>query len=221
MDFKQEDFLQLSGIQHYVFCKRQWGLIHIENLWEENVKTAQGRIIHENAHDATKVEKRKELVISRALPIHSYELGLSGECDIVEFNADKQGIYIPKYKGTYQITPIEYKRGKPKSGLEDVMQLVAQVMCLEEMFCTTLQYGIIYYHTTRKRVEIIVTDELRYQAIKILEEMHKYIINKKTPKSRKTSACKSCSLVNLCLPVLEKRKSVSDYIDKTIKGDTI
>ena len=81
--YKEEDYLQLSGIQHFEFCRRQWTLANIELQRQENVRTVEGKILHENAHDAGLKEKRGDLIIVRAMPIHSRELGVSGECDVV------------------------------------------------------------------------------------------------------------------------------------------
>ncbi len=218
-DYKQEDFLLLSGIQHYAFCKRQWALIHIEKQWAENVKTMEGKILHENAHDETVKEKRGNLVISRAMPIQSYQLGVSGECDVVEFRKDINGIDIPKLKGKYSVTPIEYKRGKPKEGNEDVFQLVAQAMCLEEMFCCNIEVGYLFYYETRRRVQVVITRELKEHVTKCIEEMHQLFDRQYTPLENFGKSCNSCSLKAICLPVLGKKKSVRRYINNVIQGD--
>ena len=112
--FQEEDFLQLSGIQHFEFCRRQWALAYIEMQWQENVRTVEGKILHEKAHDAGMKEKRGDLLVVRALPIHSREMGVSGECDVVEFHKVNDGIHLAGKEGSYQAIPVEYKRGKPK-----------------------------------------------------------------------------------------------------------
>ena len=56
MEYREEDFLMLSGIQHFTFCKRQWALIHIEQQWVENLRTVEGKIMHENAHKGVRTE---------------------------------------------------------------------------------------------------------------------------------------------------------------------
>mgnify|MGYP000956894865 CR=1 FL=1 len=93
-EYNEEDFLMLSGIQHYSFCKRQWALIHIENQWSENIRTIEGNILHEKAHDNSMMERRGNIIISRGMPIVSRTLGVSGECDVVEFHKDKDGVNI-------------------------------------------------------------------------------------------------------------------------------
>ena len=107
--YKEEDFLQLSGIQHFEFCRRQWALAYIELQWQENVRTVEGKILHENAHDASMKEKRGDLLTVRAMPIHSREMGVSGECDVVEFHKVKDGIHLAGKEGVYKAVPIEYK----------------------------------------------------------------------------------------------------------------
>ena len=105
--YNEEDFLQLSGIQHFAFCRRQWALAYIELQWQENVRTVEGKLLHEKAHDVSLKEKRGDLIISRAMPVHSRELGISGECDIVEFHRSEQGILLAGREGFYEVIPIE------------------------------------------------------------------------------------------------------------------
>ena len=93
--YRADQLLALSGIQHFVFCRRQWALIHVEQQWQENALTAEGRILHKRADDPFFTEKRGERIIARAVPVASYRLGLSGVCDVVEFNADPDGVGLP------------------------------------------------------------------------------------------------------------------------------
>lgn len=122
--YTEEDLIQLSALQHFVFCKRQCALIHIEQVWSENLWTAEGRIMHEDVHSEG-IENRKGVRIERGIPLRSLELGLSGKADVVEF---RKG-----HNGKYQLFPVEYKRGKPKPDNRDKVQLCAQGLCLEEM----------------------------------------------------------------------------------------
>ena len=110
MEYQEEDYLLLSGIQHFVFCRRQWALIHIEQQWEENVRTFEGRVMHENAHNADFHEKRNGVIMVRAMKVFSREMGISGECDVVEFHPAPEGITLAGQKGTYIAVPVEYKR---------------------------------------------------------------------------------------------------------------
>src|SRR5665648_1134901 len=109
MEYNEEDFLLLSGIQHFAFCKRQWALIHIEQQWQENLRTIQGEILHEKTHDTTIREKRGDLIISRGLPIFSNSLGITGACDVVEFHKSHEGVTIFGREGNYKPIPVEYK----------------------------------------------------------------------------------------------------------------
>lgn len=219
MAYNDDELLQLSGIQHFVFCRRQWALIHLEQQWLENERTFDGRQIHEKAHDPFDTEKRKNIIISRAMPVHSYELGLSGECDVVEFHKTSDGIVIFGREGLYQPVPIEYKRGEPKENLSDEIQLAAQAMCLEEMLCCEIDCGYLYYNRIRKRVKVELSGEIRQQVSDIASEMHDYFKRRYTPKVKRTKSCNVCSIKEICLPALMKKISAKEYIDNNLFGE--
>ena len=214
--YNEDEFLQLSGIQHFAFCRRQWALIHIEMQWKENLRTVEGQILHENAHNPEMNEKRGNVIVVRAMPVHSRKMGVSGECDVVEFHKSDKGAHINGREGVYMPVPVEYKRGEPKSDNIDILQLAAQVLCLEEMFCTDINYGYIYYGETRHRLKVDFDDEIRNEVVKLFEEMHLYYRRGYTPKVKISKKCNACSLKDLCVPVLNKNKSVAEYIDKFI-----
>ena len=216
MEYNDDEFLMLSGLQHYIFCKRQWALIHIEQQWCENYLTTDGNILHEKAHDEGSFEKRKNIIISRGMPIKSYELGINGICDIVEFKESKDGITIHGRAGKYDIYPAEYKRGTKKQDECDEMQVVAQVLCLEEMFCCQIQKGYLYYGELRRRVEVPITEENRNKVKALIKEMHELYKRKHTPKVKPTKACTACSLKDICLPKITCKKNVKAYIDKVL-----
>ena len=219
MAYKEDEYLMSSGIQHFKFCRRQWALIHIEQQWSENVHTVIGELMHKKVHDPSVKEKRKETLLVRALPVSSKELGVSGECDLVEFHKCEDGITLSGHRGLYSVFPVEYKKGKPKITDEDKLQLTAQAMCLEEMFSTTISEGALYYGETRRRENITFSQELRDEVKEIFQEMHQYYERGYTPKVKKSKACNSCSLKEICLPKLEKTISVSDYIAQALKED--
>ena len=104
----------LSGIQHFEFCRRQWALIHIEQQWAENYFTTSGELFHKKVHDGENVEKRGNTLTVRGLRIASKKLGVTGQCDVVEFIKNKDGIELKKYDGKWKVVPVEYKRGKAK-----------------------------------------------------------------------------------------------------------
>ncbi len=212
MNIREEDWLQLSGLQHFAFCRRQWALIHIEDQWAENFRTVDGSLMHENAHDQGFRESRGDVLIMRGLAVHSAQLGISGQCDVVEFHQDPDGISLQGREGTWRPYPIEYKRGKPKDGPADALQLCAQAMCLEEMLCCAIQEGAIYYGETRHRTVVPLTQDLRSQVRDSLVEMHDLYQKHYTPKVKPTKACNACSLKDLCLPKLMRVKKVADYL---------
>lgn len=216
MAYNEDDFLMLSGIQHFAFCRRQWALIHIEQLWEENLRTAEGNLLHENCHDGYSSESRKETLISRGIPIFSRSLGASGECDIVEFRKTADGISLHGRDGLYTVFPVEYKHGEPKDSDIDILQLAAQAVCLEEMLCCKIPTGAIFYGKTKRRQKVDLTDELKAQVCRMFAEMHSYFERGYVPKSRPTKSCNACSLKNLCLPKLRRVKSVRAYLEQNL-----
>lgn len=220
MEYKEDEYLMLSGIQHFKFCRRQWALIHIEQQWDENVHTAIGELMHKKVHDPYLKEKRRDMLVVRALPVSSKTLGVSGECDAVEFHKCEDGISLFGHKGLYSVFPIEYKKGKPKESSEDRLQLTAQAMCLEEMFSTDISEGALFYGESRRREPVIFTDELRTEVTEMFNEMHQYYSRGYTPKVKKSKACNSCSLKEICLPKLEKSTSVSDYVSRALEEVT-
>ena len=212
MDYKEEDYLQISGLQHFKFCRRQWALIHVENQWAENWRTADGEIMHQKAHDAESKERRGNLLITRDMHVFSGTLGISGACDVVEFRRSEAGVPLHGQEGLYQPFPVEYKRGSPRADTSNALQLCAQAMCLEEMLCCEVPEGALYYGEPRRRETVKLTRELRQEVRYCLLEMHALYQKGHTPKVKPTKACNACSLKELCLPKLLRVGSAHDYM---------
>ncbi len=218
-EYTVDELLPLSGIQHFLFCRRQWALIHVEQQWQENVLTAEGRIMHERADDPFFVETRNGVITSRSVPIASYRLGLSGVCDMVEFTSSPDGVKLPGRDGLYAPAPVEYKRGKEKHDHSDEVQLCAQGMGLEEMLSTTIPRGWLYYGETRRRVGVEFSDELRTLVQDMSDEMHNYFRRGYTPRVKPFKGCRSCSLADVCLPNLQGQvMAASKYIKQQIEN---
>lgn len=209
----------LSGLQHFSFCRRQWALIYLEQLWNDNLRTVEGNLLHEKAHNAGAAEKRGDLLILRDLRIFSATLGISGACDVVEFRADPAGVTLAGRAGLWQPYPVEYKRGHSKETDADRLQLCGQGMCLEEMLCCEIPAGALFYGETRRREEVSFTPELRQTVRSMLEEMHGYAKRGYTPKVKPSKSCNACSLKELCLPALMRKTSVRSYLDSRLKED--
>lgn len=214
MIYPEESFLQLSGLQHFKFCHRQWALIYIENQWAENYRTIDGAILHERAHDK---ESRGDLLITRDMRVFSPTLGVSGACDVLEFHRGSVGIPLKGREGLWQPYPVEYKRGRPKQDTSDALQLCGQAMCLEEMLCCEIPVGALYYGELRRRTEIEFTTELREEVRSLLKEMHDLYQRGRTPKVKPTKACNACSLKELCLPKLMRKRSTADYVRQSLE----
>ena len=202
----EDDFIMVSALQHVAFCERQCALIHIEQLWDENRATAEGRIMHEKVHEQDH-ESRGNVRIEYGLPLRSLRLGLVGKADVVEFH--RVG------KGTWQPFPVEYKRGKPKLDHCDLIQLCAQAMCLEEMLSVSVQNGAIFYGRTRRRLDVSFDNALRRETEEAAKRAHQLISSGKTPPPVYEKRCERCSLIGECLPKpIGKRSSVKSYLKR-------
>jgi CRISPR-associated protein Cas4 len=216
MDYNDDDFLNLSGIQHFAFCRRQWALIHIERQWDENLRTAEGQLLHENAHDSYFSEKRGDVIISRGIPVFSRKLGANGECDIIEFRRAQEGVALPGRKGRFSVYPVEYKHGRPKDTDIDILQLAAQAICLEEMMACEISAGGIFYAETKHRIQVDISAELKKKAEDCFEEMHAYFSRGHLPKAKPTKSCNACSLKEICLPQIAKARSARTYNEENL-----
>ena len=143
MAYNESDFLLLSGIQHFAFCRRQWALIHIEDQWAENERTVGGELLHEKAHDERQRERRGDVLITRNMRVFSPSLGVSGSCDVVEFRKAPDGVPLMGETGLWKPYPVEYKHGAPRGDTANELQLCAQAMCLEEMLCCEIGEGAL------------------------------------------------------------------------------
>ncbi|MBC8372356.1 MAG: CRISPR-associated protein Cas4 [Planctomycetes bacterium] len=220
----EDDLLPISALQHMVFCPRQCGLIHIERMWSENRLTAQGRIMHDKVHDSPG-ESRGDLYIARGLRLKSLALGLSGQADVVEFHLagaddDPAGcVELAGRDGRWTPFPVEYKRGKPKRGGCDKVQLCAQAICLEEMLGVPIARGALFYGKTRRRLGIEFDADLRAETLAAARRVHEMFASGETPPPLRTPACKSCSMEAVCLPrPSEGSGKAARYVSRTLKA---
>lgn len=215
--YSEDEFLALSGIQHFAFCRRQWALIHIEQQWGENILTAQGDLMHERAHDESIRERRGDVLTVRGLTVRSAELGVWGKCDVVEFHKDAEGFPLAGEDGLWRVMPVEYKHGRSKAGDEDRLQLCAQAMCLEGMFSCDVSEACLYYGATHSREQVELPAELRDKVRSSFQEMHELYARHYVPKVKRRGSCRACSLVEICVPKGIDR-SVAAYLDSMLGG---
>jgi CRISPR-associated exonuclease Cas4 len=206
--YTEDELIQLSALQHLVFCERQCALIHIEQMWSENLFTAEGRIMHDKVDTANR-ESRGNIRIEYGVPMRSLRLGLIGKADAVEFHRMDDGIWIP--------FPVEYKRGKPKMDDCDKVQLCAQAICLEEMLDVEINNGALFYGQTRRREEVVFDEKLRRETEDAARKVHALIELGTTPKAEYSKKCKKCSLYELCMPKASRK--ASNYLMKAIQGE--
>ncbi len=206
--YSESDLLPISGLQHVAFCERQWALIHLERQWVENRLTAEGRQMHERAHEQ-KEEWREGVRISRALPVRSLRLGLAGVVDVVEFH--------PQAASGPRPFPVEYKRGRPKPDRCDEAQLCAQAMCVEEMLGVEVPAGAIFYGQPRRRMEVNFDFSLRAETEALAQRMHALFAVRTTPPAEYAPKCKRCSLLQVCLPASAgEQRSVTKYLQRAL-----
>ncbi|MBU1044205.1 MAG: CRISPR-associated protein Cas4 [Candidatus Omnitrophica bacterium] len=208
--YSEDDFIQLSALQHFIFCRRQCALIHIEQVWVENLFTAKGRIMHDKAHEE-RVEIRDGVRIERGIPLRSNELGLNGKADVVEFHKEPGGKKLLPF-------PVEYKHGKPKADDCDKVQLCAQALCLEEMLGVIIPKGAIFYGRIKHRLEVEFDEELRSTTKETIKQVHDFIKQGKTPLPVYMKKCESCSLISFCMPkLMGKSQPVREYLEQQLR----
>ena len=205
--YAESELIPLSALQHYLFCRRQCALIHIEQVWIENRYTAEGRLMHEKV-DTGKKEKRGDVILASGLPLKSLQLGLSGKADMVEFHLRN---------GRKHPFPVEYKRGKPKRGDEDKVQLCAQAICLEEMLQIAVPAGALFYGKSKRRLNVELSPALREKTKRIAEATHLLLNAGITPQEQYSKKCDNCSLLPLCEPKLtNSRDKASRFVAKAL-----
>ena len=192
--------IPLSALQHYAFCPRQCALIHNEQAWSENWLTAQGQQLHQRV-DSGKPEMRKGIRYERGVHVSAPKLGLVGKLDLVEVDIKTGSCF-----------PVEYKRGKPKKDDIDLVQLCAQVLCLEEMLNISIKRAAMWYWQTCHRVDVELTQALRDETLQVIEKTRTLLENSTTPKAKYEKKCQACSLYDLCNPKLTYKDSSQSYV---------
>lgn len=200
--YTEVDFIMISALQHYVYCPRQCGLIHVDDVWTDNLFTTRGNILHEKV-DTDTYETRGNFKTVRGLRVHSLKYGIVGRCDVVEFYDNQNG---------KNILPVEFKAGKPKEDLSDKVQLCAQALCLEEMLSTTITHGAFFYGKIRRRDRIEIDKELRTVTEEIIHSVREIVSSKKIPLAEYTTKCRNCSLQSVCQPKAMNSRKLKNYI---------
>lgn len=206
--FNEEDLIPISALQHWLYCPRQWALIHLEQAWTENRFTAEGRVFHENAHEGAD-ETKGQVRITRGMSVSSTHLGMAGQCDVVEFHTNQK------------ILPIEYKRGKPKQHHADEAQLCAQALCLEEMTGIHIPFGALYYGEKKRRTDISFDEHLRSLVRTTLSDIRACFASKQTPHAEYIpKLCDACSLIDECQPkAMRFKKGAAAWFAANIKTE--
>lgn len=232
--YEEDELLPLSLLAQLAFCERRAALIYIERLWDENAFTAQGRLLHDRAHQAS-TEVRGDVRIARGLLLRSARLGLSGKSDVVEFHrirgngaslsslaedASRTGVSLPGVEGRWQAFPVEYKRGRRRHEEGYEIQLCAQALCLEEMLGGTIPAGALFYAATGRRLEVSLDASLRAETERLSARLHELVNDGRTPRACREKKCQSCSLIAVCAPrATGGRKSGVRYLDQVFMSE--
>jgi CRISPR-associated exonuclease Cas4 len=182
-----DDYVMLSALQHFVYCPRQFALIHLEQVWEENIFTLRGLRVHERVDTPTH-ELIEGVRVERSLSLVSHQHQLRGIADVVEFLADGTPF------------PVEYKVGARKAKDADRVQLCAQAMCLEEMFGREVQSGALFYAKSKRRLAVAFDTGLRSLVSQTVQEIQALWKNPVMPRPVADARCDDCSLVEACMP---------------------
>ena len=210
--FAIDDLIPVSALQHVLFCERQYALIYLEQMWEENQFTAEGKVLHERVH-ADHHESRRSFRQEYDMAVRSLEWGLTGKCDLVE-------IWYSENKKVKKVSPVEFKRGKQKASDVDRVQLCAQALCLEEMFGMAIERGQLYYKQEHRRSDVEVDEALRKKTVNLIERIRTIQNTGMTPAAEyEKRKCDRCSLIDVCMPknVGDGGKSVERFIQAELR----
>lgn len=204
-DWADEDLVPISALQHYLYCPRQCALIHVEQVFEENLYTLRGHAVHERAHEEGG-ESRGDLRVERALHLKHLGLGLIGISDVVEF--DRLGTPFP----------VEYKSGSKKNSKADLVQLAAQAMCLEEMFHKSVNSGALFYFASKKRLLVSFDAAVKDLVIDTTNKVREIIKNSIVPAPIFDARCPNCSLIDICQPqMISNTDGIESELDALFK----
>lgn len=230
--YDEDDLLPVSALQHLVFCERQCALIYIERVWKDNLLTIEGSHLHDRTHKSgPEREVRGNVVITRGLPLRSFQLGVSGIGDVVEFHRasgtseseEPRGLFssvcLSGLRGLWVPFPVEYKRGKPKADECDEVQICAQAMCLEEMLRVRVPEGSLFYGKTQRRHDVQFSPDLRHATVSAALRLHELFDGQRTPKVEREPKCRSCSLLDICRPdITGSQRSVARYLRRALES---
>lgn len=199
----EDNYLAISALQHYAYCPRQCALIHIEQVWSENLWTAEGRLLHERV-DSSEPEQRGSIRTERSVAVISHRLRITGKLDLLEIEGKPPRNYYP----------VEYKRGKPKIEDWDRVQLCAQALCLEEMRNIQINEAALWYWQIRRRENVVIDATLRSHTESVITSAQKMIQSGITPRAVFNKRCKACSLIDWCEPNVLQHDRSAKYVNE-------
>ena len=214
--YSEDEFIPVSALSDITFCERRAALHFIERIWEDNLFTAEGTILHERVDEDSNTEARGNIRISRSIPLRSLRLGLIGKADIVEFHKTAtDGVKLEGVSGLWLPFPVEYKRGYLRHEHSFDIQLCAYALCLEEMLNVKVTEGALFYGKTKRRLGVYFDEVLRQKTEDTAKRLHELIASSITPKAEYSKKCERCSLVDRCLPKVSSK--ASNYLLKVME----
>ncbi len=214
--YAEDEYIPLSALQHYIFCPRQCGLIHLEQTWGENRLTAEGELLHQRVHQEG-VASRGGVLSERSVRLSSAGHGICGIADSVEYIAAKESekpfaVQLGRVSGWWRVYPVEYKHGRKKADMSDAVQLCAQAFCLESMHEVQIADGAIFYGKSQSRVPVEFTAALRNETARVIREVRALFADKLLPPAEYGAKCRNCSLSESCMPEIISSPKASTYV---------
>ena len=213
---EQDNYIPLSYISQFNYCKRRVGLLMLEQQWNDSTDTIKGTAEHKNVHSADIVFRDEKYILTE-LQVFSKSMGLSGKCDAVEVIPNANGVLLPFVDEKCILFPIEYKHGKLRNEEEYELQLCAQAMCLEEMYSGHISSGAVFYINSHRRKEVAVDEKRRKKVLETALSLQEMLDKKYIPRAEGTSKCLRCSLKDICMP--DVSSTIKDYM-KMIKKES-
>lgn len=213
-----DDYLSLSKLNHFVYCKHRWALTELYQEWNDNEFITKGHLVHQKTNNPFLKEKRGDILITRSLHVASKTLKLFGLLDTVEFHKNNNGISLPTYEGKWQPVIVEFKQKEHSNNGNDITQVIAQALCLEEELNCHIDTVYLYYHKTNKKKKIDITNDKRNKTKKIIQELHHYFQTKQIDPPHYSKKCKGCTLYDICNP--KWPTDVKTYIKEKLKTES-
>lgn len=193
----EPQLLPARMLNEYVYCPRLFYLEWVQGEWEDSADTVDGRARHsrvdvERGDLTATASDAGEPAPARSLWLSSEALAFTARIDLVEAEGAT-------------VTPVEYKRGKPPAGPEQVWEADAVQLGVQGLLLREAGYrcdgGVIYYSSTKERIPVPLSAELIEKTLAVAEVARGVAASGRAPAPLVDSPkCVRCSLAGICLP---------------------